>query len=139
MPNFLVFSAIIPNLLGAKIILDIHDLMPELFRVKFNLPSDHPLIKLLYFEERISARFADEIIATNSFHVERFKKNGFVNKRITQVINVADDKIFYAPERNSFTNHELILAYPSTLSKRLGIDNLIEAVEILHKKGISSN
>ena len=136
MPNFLVFSAIVPKLFGTKIILDIHDLMPELFSVKFNLSTTHFLIKLFYFEERISAKFATEIIATNSFHVERFKENGFENKRITQIINVADEKIFYAPTKEETDSEELVLAYPSTLSKRLGIDSLIEALEILVKKGL---
>lgn len=137
MPNFLVFSALIPKLFGAKIILDIHDLMPELFSAKFNLQTSHLLIKALYFEERISAKFAHEIIATNNFHVERFKKNKITNKRITEIINVADEKIFYAPQVDKYSNsEELVIAYPSTLSKRLGIDNLIDAVEILYNKGI---
>ena len=30
MPDFLVFSALIPKLLGAKVVLDLHDPMPEL-------------------------------------------------------------------------------------------------------------
>ena len=136
MPNFLVFSALIPKLFGAKIILDIHDLMPELFSVKFNLPTSHLLIKLLYFEERISALFADEIISTNKFHSERFIQNKIKNKQITQIINVADAQIFYPPNGNKYGNSELILAYPSTLSKRLGIDNLVDAVEILHGRKI---
>ena len=136
MPNFLVFSSIIPKLFGSKIILDIHDLMPELYSVKFNLPLDHFLIKFFYYEERLSARFADEIIATNSFHEARFRKNGFKSKRITEVINVADDKIFYPPMEKNYKNTELILAYPSTLSKRLGIDHLIDAIEILSKNNV---
>lgn len=133
MPNFLVFSSIIPKMFGAKVILDIHDLMPEIFSVKFRLPIDHALIKLLYFEERISAKFANEIIATNSYHIERFHKNKIVNKKITEVINVADEKIFYSPNSKDYLQEEVIIAYPSTLAKRLGIDTLIEAIEILHK------
>ena len=35
MPDFLVFSTIIPRLLGAKVILDIHDPMPNTFASKF--------------------------------------------------------------------------------------------------------
>lgn len=136
MPNFLVFSAIIPKLFNSKIILDIHDLMPEIFSVKFKLPVSHWLIKLLYFEERISAKFANEIIATNKFHVERFKKNGIGNKNITEIINVADSHIFYAPENKNYDDEVLKIAYPSTLAKRLGIDNLIDAIEILHHRNI---
>jgi len=136
MPNFLVFSTIIQKLFGSKIILDIHDLMPEIFSVKFRLSIDHWFIKALYFEERRSAICANEIIATNKFHVERFKKNR-INSKITEVINVADEKIFYAPNNKDYSEEKLVIAYPSTLAKRLGIDNLIEAVETLFKKGLN--
>lgn len=137
MPNFLVFSTVVPKLFGTKIILDIHDLMPEIFSVKFGLSLDHLLISSLYFEERVSAKFVDEIIATNSFHVERFKKNKINNKRITEIVNVADENIFYEPKNKKFNKDKLVLAYPSTLAQRLGIDNLIEAVEILNKKNLN--
>ena len=137
MPNFLVFAALVPRLLGSKIILDIHDLMPEIFSVKFKLPRSHSLIKMLYAEERLSAKFANKIIATNKFHIERFKENKIDNGKITEIINVADNKVFYPPENKNFYSEKLYLAYPSTLAKRLGIDDLIEAVEILNKKGLN--
>ena len=34
-PDFLVFAAIVPKLLGARVILDIHDIMPEFYASKF--------------------------------------------------------------------------------------------------------
>ena len=40
MPDVLVFGAIVPKLLGAKIVLDLHDPMPELMRTIFKLPED---------------------------------------------------------------------------------------------------
>lgn len=136
MPNFLVFSAVIPKLFGSKVLLDIHDLMPEIFAVKFKLPITHPLIKMLNLEERLSATFANEIIATNKFHVKRFKANGIMNKNITEVVNVADEEIFYPPKVKNYEQEKLIIAYPSTLAKRLGIDSLIEAVELLKNRNI---
>lgn len=48
MPNFLVFSCIVPKIFGAKIILDIHDLIPEVYAQKFNISLNHPFIKFLY-------------------------------------------------------------------------------------------
>lgn len=35
MPDFLIFAALVPRLLGAKLILDIHDPMPELYMSKY--------------------------------------------------------------------------------------------------------
>jgi len=136
MPNFLVFSSLIPKLFGTKIILDIHDLMPEIYSVKFNLDLSHFIIKLLFLEERLSANFADEIISTNRFHTKRFKKNKIKNKRITEIINVASSSTFNPINNKSFNSDKLNIIYPSTLSHRLGIEVLIEAIAILKKKGI---
>jgi len=37
LPDFLVFVALIPKLFGAKVILDMHDPMPELYAAKFGV------------------------------------------------------------------------------------------------------
>ena len=46
-PDFLVFSAWLPKLAGAKIILDIHDILPEFFANKFRKPEGSVYVKLL--------------------------------------------------------------------------------------------
>ena len=47
MPDFLVFTAIVPKLTGSKIILDIHDLTPEMFAEKFSHRRGSGYISLL--------------------------------------------------------------------------------------------
>jgi len=136
MPNFLVFTALIPKLFGAKIILDIHDLVPEIYSVKFGLQLTHPIIKLLYLEERLSARFANEIISTNKFHTERFKKNRITNKNFTEIINVASSKTFNYVSNKNYNSNVLNIIYPSTLSLRLGVGILIDAISFLKQKNI---
>ena len=37
MPDFLVFTAWFPKLTGAKVILDIHDIVPEFYASKFDV------------------------------------------------------------------------------------------------------
>src|SRR5207247_8680052 len=58
MPDFLVFAALIPKLLGAKIILDVHDLMPELYAAKFGVPKENWLIRLITWVVRRSVALA---------------------------------------------------------------------------------
>src|ERR1700737_695956 len=41
MPDFLVFAAIVPRLLGARVLLDLHESMPEFYAVKFAPGSRH--------------------------------------------------------------------------------------------------
>ena len=58
-PDFLVFAAAVPKLTGAKIILDMHELMPELYATKYGIGTHHPLVRLVTAAERLAVGFAD--------------------------------------------------------------------------------
>ena len=58
MPDFLVFCALIPKLLGVPIILDMHDLMPEFYAERFGQTGSF-VARLIRFQERLACRFAD--------------------------------------------------------------------------------
>src|SRR5262249_36762521 len=47
MPDILVLSALVPKLLGAKVILDLHDPMPELMMTIFKFEKDSWSVRLL--------------------------------------------------------------------------------------------
>ena len=53
---------LIPKLFGAKIILDIHDIVPEFYMSKFNAKEKSVFYKLLLFVEKISCMFSDQVI-----------------------------------------------------------------------------
>ena len=65
MPDLLVFTAVIPKIFGAKIILDIHDTMPELYKTKFRSILANIAFFILLIEEKFSAWFADQVIAVH--------------------------------------------------------------------------
>src|SRR4051812_33640625 len=67
MPDVLVFSALIPKLLGAKLILDLHDPMPELMMTIFGLQSQSKVVGVLKFFEKLSIGFADAVLAVNLY------------------------------------------------------------------------
>ena len=46
-PDFGVFCTLIPKLMGAKVILDIHDVVPEFYMRKFSIGESHIVVKLL--------------------------------------------------------------------------------------------
>jgi hypothetical protein len=56
MPDFLVFAAWYPKLTGAKLILDIHDVVPELFASKFQTKLKGMYFALLKTIERAVGR-----------------------------------------------------------------------------------
>src|SRR2546422_2812647 len=61
MPDCLVFAAIVPRLLGARVVLDLHECMPEFFATKFKIGMGNQLVRLLISLERASTGFAHSI------------------------------------------------------------------------------
>ncbi len=65
MPDFLIFAAIIPRLFDKKVVLDIHDTMPETYLAKFGEKQNGALFKLLCWEEAFCCWLAHRIICVN--------------------------------------------------------------------------
>lgn len=137
MPNFIVFSAIIPFLFGKKIILDIHDTMVETYAVKFDGNSNGFLHGALRFEEKVSCALAHKIICVNHVQRSALVKRGISREKIEVSINVPDPRIFNrrkeaagrAADKGAFK-----LVYHGTVAKRLSVDMAIRAVAALKGK-----
>jgi len=127
-PDFIVFAALIPKLMGAKIVLDIHDTMPEAYATKFDLALTHPLIGLVRFEERLSAAFADHVVTTNDLHKEALVDHGLSANKISVIMNLGNEIIF-RPRPYPNPHEGLVLAYHGTIAARLGIDLILQAIE----------
>jgi len=94
MPDFLVFAASIPKLFGAKIILDVHDLMPELYMTKFETDQNHKLIRFIRWVETRSIAFAHKAIAVNVPHRDILVEHGNPKDKFTILLNLPDPAIF---------------------------------------------
>jgi len=127
MPDFIVFPALVPKLLGAKVILDVHDTMPEAYATKFNLTLDHPLIALIRLEERVSAAFADHLIASNDLHNEVLRERGVPASKITNIMNLGNEAVF-RPQPRSRAREGLTLVYHGTVAERLGLDLILDGI-----------
>ena len=96
MPDFFVFCALLPKLMGARVILDIHDPMPNTFASKFKKGENALPFKLLLWEERVSAAFADQVLTVHDpvkDHV-LVKQHGMSPASIKVIANFADDELF---------------------------------------------
>ena len=100
MPDFLVFSALVPRLRGAKVILDLHDPMPELFRSIYGLPERHFLVRWLEKMERRSIAFADLVLTPNLAFKQLFTARSCPMGKIETVMNSPDMAIFN-PDRQA--------------------------------------
>ena len=131
MPNFLVFAGILPRLLGKKIILDIHDSVPETYGGKFGkMPK--ALYKFLCLEESICCGFANKLICVNDIQKEKLLTRGIPAAKISVLLNVPDHKIFkYENKKQDNHKRTFDLVFHGTIDKILGIDLAIEAVSRL--------
>jgi glycosyltransferase involved in cell wall biosynthesis len=132
MPNFLVFAALLPRLLGKKIILDIHDSVPETYIEKFKNKS--PLVfKLLCLEEAICCSMAHRIICVNHPQCDVLVNRGIPAHKISISLNVPDDRWFNGATagREIRADGTFNLVYHGTLARRLGVDLTIRALSKL--------
>src|SRR5436305_853348 len=78
MPDFLVFSALFPRLLGAKIILYVQDVSPELMSAKAKGHQRKVVIRLAIWQEQISTAFAHHVVTTGWLFEEVLLPHGDV-------------------------------------------------------------
>jgi glycosyltransferase involved in cell wall biosynthesis len=137
MPDALVFSAIVPKLLGAKLILDLHDPMPELMRTIFKLPENSFSVRVLKRLERWSTRFADLVITVNLACKRIYSSRSCDASKIQVVINSPDDEVFRirddgASHGNGVNGNgakPFVILYHGSLVHRNGFDLAVDSLE----------
>lgn len=132
-PDFEVFAAWFPKMTGAKIILDIHDIVPELYISKFHKGNNSLLFKALVWIEKLSAAFSDHVIISNDLWKEKIVKRSVRPGKCTAILNYPDDSIFYPKPRKGDENRPVVI-YPGTLNFHQGLDIAIRAFHLIRDK-----
>jgi glycosyltransferase involved in cell wall biosynthesis len=125
-PDFLVFTATIAKLLGARVILDIHELVPELYAAKFNDGRRSAGFRGLLYIEKLTAAFADHVMIPNPLWYARIVARSSRAEKCSLMRYLADPKIFYPWPRQRSDDRFLII-YPGTLNLHQGLDVGIRA------------
>jgi len=129
MPNFLVFSAIVPRMFGRKTILDIHDTTIETYEAKFKRTYSRLLFYLLRLEELLSSTLAHRVICVNEVQREALVKRGIPERKMLVSMNVPDRRIFQERKQDTTQKKDTFkLVYFGTVTRRLGVDLAIRAV-----------
>jgi glycosyltransferase involved in cell wall biosynthesis len=126
-PDFLVFSAWLPKVTGAKIILDIHDILPEFFANKFRKPEHSVYVRLLKLIEKFSARFANHVIISNHLWSEKAIARSISKEKCTVFINYVDLSLFRS--RRTRNDGRFIMLYHGGLQRHQGLDLAIRAFD----------
>lgn len=120
-PDFLVFAALVPKLLGARVILDIHDILPEFYESKFGIARNSLQFRLLLLAEKVSTGFSDHVLIANDLWKKRIVSRAVPPGKCTAICNYPDPSIFY-PRAHHAANGKFIILYPGTLNGHQGLD-----------------
>jgi glycosyltransferase involved in cell wall biosynthesis len=139
MPDVLVFAALVPKLYGAKIILDLHDPMPELMMTIFGLGQKSASVRLLKQLEKWSIGFTDSILTVNLACKKIFSARSCAAQKVHVVMNSPDEGIFKCQEMNYQTFSErnatkpFVIMYHGSLVERHGLDIAVMAISEVKK------
>jgi glycosyltransferase involved in cell wall biosynthesis len=126
MPDFLVYAGWYPRMTGARIILDIHDIVPEFYSSKFAGGKVSLAARTLQLIERHAAHFADHVIISNHLWYEKYTARTDTTDKCSVYINNVDTKIFQAHPRTRTDDH-LIVIFPGGLQWHQGLDIALRA------------
>ena len=136
MPDFLVFSALVPKMFGAKVILDLHDPMPELMMTIFRLGPSSLSVRLLKRLERWSIAFADGVFTVNLACQRLFASRSCSADKIQVVMNSPDENFFaFRPATSTPIDQArpFVMMYHGSILERNGLDVAVDAFALVRQ------
>jgi glycosyltransferase involved in cell wall biosynthesis len=130
MPDFLVFAALVPKLMGSRAVAFMHEPTPELAETVF---GPGLLTRILVRVEQASLRFADHAITVTEQLKQRYVERGAEADHITVVLNCVDPAAMLAdwtPAQITATDEFVVVCHGS-VEGRYGQDTIIEAAALL--------
>jgi glycosyltransferase involved in cell wall biosynthesis len=127
LPDSLIFSAWLNRLFGAKLILDLHEVFPELFIARKPGLENSLWVKILKFNEKISVKFANVLITIHDNAREIFiKRNKGIENKIHVIMNGVDPSEF--KDSRLAPTEKFIIIYNGTINKILNLTMIVEAI-----------
>jgi len=125
-PDFLIFSAWPARLRGSRLLLDIHDIVPEFFASKFNADEQSRLVRGLKLMERASGAFADHVILANDLWLPKYTARSAAANKCSVFINYVDESVF-RPREHRLQSRDPLIVFPGGLQWHQGLDIAIRA------------
>jgi glycosyltransferase involved in cell wall biosynthesis len=127
-PDFLIAAALVPRILGARVVFDIHDFAPELFAMRFGARRGFGVANACMRRvERLATRFATAIVTVHDPYRRALEARGVPAEKITVVLNSLDERL--VPARGSAADERdgFRIVYHGTITPYWGVVLLIEA------------
>lgn len=133
LPDFLIFAGLFTRWMGARLVLDMHEITPEFYLSKYGDQASPWMIRWLTAVERISYGFADRVITINEPVRELLVSRGLDGRKLIVMTNAADEKRFAPaaaaeiPPATASQSPRFVFIYHGTLTRIYGLDIAIEA------------
>jgi glycosyltransferase involved in cell wall biosynthesis len=133
-PDFLVVAALVPKALGARVLLDIHDLSSDMFAMRFgDSRAAHVAQKTLVLLERLACRVADVVVTVHEPYRDELVRRGVESDRILVVLNSLDEG--RVPDGLPLaTRDPFRIVYHGTVTPHYGLEVVLEAFTLLPER-----
>jgi len=135
MPDFLIFAALIPKLFGSKLVLDLHEPIPELYITKWGKDKGSVFINFQKKIEQMAIKFSDKALTVTEALRKRQVERGANIEKIEVIPNVCDEKKFR--KINNYSkgmSKSFTLITHGAIEERYGHELVIRAVNILKER-----
>ena len=135
MPDFLVLAGLLPKWTGAKLLLDVHDPMAELYQANVTGRAGWAT-RVLNWQQRISCQLANKVVSVSESMRENLQKKGVPSDKIFIVHNFPDQRFFLnSAETTSWPRHrdKPTLLYCGTITDHYRLDIAVKALAIASK------
>lgn len=130
MPDILVLAGVFPQLTGSKIVLDVHDPMPELY-MSWNHSERSLTVRLLRLQETLSCWIADRVISVNDTMRENLRAKRVADEKIFILHNFPDETLFRVceiPEVWPQNPDRLVMLYCGTITEHYDLSLAVKAM-----------
>ena len=132
LPDTLILAALLPKLLGARVVLDAHESMPESFRIKYGWSETDPRSRLLVGLQRACMALADRVLTIHEPMRQLFIARGIPAQKVAVVMNRPDERLFtVAADERPAAWDGFSLIYVGTIAERYGLQTAIRALPLL--------
>jgi glycosyltransferase involved in cell wall biosynthesis len=133
-PDFLVFAALLPKALGARVVFDIHDLSSDMLAMRFGDSRGARMAqRLLERLERLACKLADVVVTVHEPYREELAARGVDNDRILVVLNSLDETRL-PQELPPPGRDPLRIVYHGTVTPHYGLGVVLEAFALLPER-----
>lgn len=140
MPDYLVFATLPLRVFGTKVVLHVHEPMPELFGTLFPRWYHRPMLAVVALAQRASLAYADHALTVTSAMRDSLAQRGVPREKVTVIVNAPDERLVAmgrrpeivararAMRRERGASGAQRLVCHGTIERRYGIDLVVRAV-----------